>query len=278
MICPPELRKHYRDGRLIPFVGAGVSMSVQWQKNGAKTSGPSWAELVEQATKLLGFSEPYLARVRGTDLQILEYFKRKHAGQTAKLTNWLSQLMNPPDNDLKASSIHRELAGLEKCNLFYTTNFDNFLERAFQLHNRIPKVVAVEAQMGGGHTKCEIIKFHGDLDHPDQIVLTESDYEKRISLATAMDHRLRADLLGHVILFLGYSFRDPNVSYLFRLFIDSFGDKPGSLPGRRAFIAVPEPSDFELELFDARRIQVIPVREHQQTEDITTLLTEMRGD
>lgn len=259
-------------------MGAGASMSVQWDKNGAKTRGPSWAQLVEQATTLLGFEKPDLARVRGTDLQILEYFKRKHAGQTAKLTNWLSKLMDPPDKDLEASSIHRELARLEKCNLFYTTNFDNFLERAFQLHNRTHKVVAVEAQMGGGYADCLIIKFHGDLDHPDQIVLTESDYEKRISLTTAMDHRLRADLLGHVILFLGYSFRDPNVSYLFRLFTDSFWDKPGSLPGQRAFIVVPDPSDFELELFAARRIQVIPVREDQQTEDITILLKEMRGD
>jgi len=130
--------------------------------------------------------------------------------------------------------------------------------------------------MGKTRRGCEIIKFHGDLNHPDQIVLTESDYENRLRLLTAMDHRLRADLLGRVVLFIGYSFRDPNVSYLFRLFTDDFWEKPGSLPGNRAFIAVPDPSDFELELFQARRIQVIPIRGAMMTEDIADLLREMR--
>src|SRR5207302_1683263 len=134
------------------------------------------------------------------------------------------RLMDAPDEDLKKSPIHRELAALTKCPLFYTTNFDNFLERSFNLHGRDPATIVLESQMGGPRRACEIIKFHGDLDHPDQIVLTESDFEKRLSLSTALDQRLRADLLGRVILFIGYSFRDPNVSYLFRLFTDHFYD------------------------------------------------------
>lgn len=277
MNCPPELRQRYRDGRVVPFIGAGVSMSVVWETEGTEVHGSSWSELVEQAAKLLGFEDPELARVRGTDLQILEYFKQKNSGQTAKLTNWLSRFMNPPEDAIKRSLIHQQLVELKKCNLFYTTNFDNFIERAFSIHGRLYKVVAVEAHMGSSHQKCEIIKFHGDLDHPDQIVLTESDYEKRLSLSTAMDYRLRADLLGRVVLFLGYSFRDPNVSYLFRLFIDHFREKPGSLTGMRGYIIVPDPSDFEIELFKARHIQVISVRGSFITKDIATLLEEMRS-
>ncbi|HUY90960.1 MAG TPA: SIR2 family protein [Pirellulales bacterium] len=251
-------------------------MSLEWKENGKTLRGPSWGELVAQATSLLGFQDPDLARVRGTDLQILEYFKQKHAGQTAKLTNWLSRL-DPPDSAIVRSTIHDELAKLDRCKLFYTTNFDNFIERAFDLHKRAHKVVAVEAQMGLAQSGCEIVKFHGDLDHPDQIVLTESDYEARLSLSTALDHRLRADLLGRVVLFIGYSFRDPNVSYLFRLFTDEFWEKRGSLPGDRAYIIVPDPSDFEYELFEARRIRVIPVRTSNITLDVAAILEEMRG-
>jgi hypothetical protein len=131
--------------------------------------------------------------------------------------------------------------------------------------------------MGGLRQDCEIIKFHGDLDHPDQIVLTESDFEKRLSLSTALDQRLRADLLGRVILFVGYSFRDPNVSYLFRLFTDHFYDKVGTLTGDRAYIVVSDPSDFEEELFEARRINVIGVDGAKLTDEIKTLLGEMRS-
>jgi hypothetical protein len=275
--CPLELRKRYHEGRVIPFIGAGASMSVRWESGGKPQRGPSWGELVDRATVLLGFDDPALARVRGSDLQILEYFKRKHGQQTAKLTNWLSKLMDPPDDALSKSRLHRELAALDRCSLFYTTNYDTFLERSFRLFGRDSSTVVLESQMGGPDHGCEIIKFHGDLDHPDQIVLTESDFEKRLSLSTALDQRLRADLLGRVILFIGYSFRDPNVSYLFRLFTDHFYDKVGTLAGDRAYILVADPSDFEEELFKARRIHVIGVDGAHISEDIADLLAEMRG-
>jgi hypothetical protein len=252
-------------------------MSVSWSDSyGVNRKGPSWEDLVAQAAHLLGFEHPSLARVRGADLQILEYFKRKNNQETAKLTNWLGKYMDPPDDALRNAPILRELVALDKCRFFYTTNFDNFLERVFALHKRPHSVVAFEAEMGIERT-CEIVKFHGDLDHPSQIVLTESDYEKRLALSTPMDHRLRADLLGRVVLFIGYSFRDPNVSYLFRLFTDQHWEQPNSLGGDRAYIAVSDPSDFEYELFEARRIRVIPISGKNRTEEMAQLLNEMRS-
>jgi hypothetical protein len=253
-------------------------MSVKWDDiNGVPTRGPSWSELVDRAANLLDFENADLARVRGTDLQILEYFKLQNSGQTAKLTNWLSKSLDPPEDALREAPIHRALAALDKCGLFYTTNFDMFLEKAFRIHGRSCEVSAVEAQMGGLGRACEIVKFHGDLDHPDQIVLTESEYERRLSLSTALDYRLRADLLGRVVLFVGYSFRDPNVSYLFRLFTEGFRDKPGSLSGDRAYIILPDPSDFENKLFEARHIQVIGVKGSNMSQEIAALLEEMKS-
>jgi len=102
-ICPSELRDHYWSRRLIPFIGAGVSMSVVWDQGGETKRGPSWKELVDQAARRLGFDDPELLRVRGTDLQILEYFKIKKHGEFASLTNWLFAEMRPPDDALKNS-------------------------------------------------------------------------------------------------------------------------------------------------------------------------------
>ena len=250
-------------------------MSVEWKTPDGIRRGPSWKQLVDQATKELGFDDPSLARVRGTDLQILEYFKIRNSGQTAKLTNWLTTYLNPPDDALEHSPIHSELAKLSKCKIYYTTNFDNFLERALRLYHRCVTVVAVEGEMGASDDS-EIIKFHGDLDHPNQIVLTERDYENRLKLESSMDHRLRADLLGRVALFLGYSFRDPNVSYLFRLFTEEFFGKPESLSGCRAYIVVGDPSGFETSLFGNRNISVIPVRGEYITKDTADVLKDMR--
>jgi len=124
---------------------------------------------------------------------------------------------------------------------------------------------------------CEVVKFHGDFEYPQYMVLSESDYEKRLTLETAMDYRLRSDLLGRVVLFLGYSFRDANVSYLFRRVNASFSKLPGSPTGRRAYITVTDPSDFEIELFRDRNIEVIAISGRDQTSDIASLLDEMKG-
>lgn len=276
MYFPHDLQKAYREGCLLPFIGAGVSMSVTWAVGSDEQHGPSWTQLVDQAIEQMGFSDPSLLRCRGTDQQILEYYKRKNSGQIAKLTNWLNRYMAPPDDALKSNVIMSELAKLTDCHLFYTTNYDDFLERALTLEGRIANVVAVEAEMAGRGRSCEVVKFHGDWNHPNEIVLTERDYDERLRLSGPLDLRLQADLLGRVVLFLGYSFRDSNVAYLFSLF-NKLRGSAGSRMGARAYIAVSDPSDFERTLFAARGIEVIPIQGSDRTNSTAKLLEQIRS-
>jgi hypothetical protein len=272
----PELRQIYAEGRLIPFVGAGASMSVEWKESGEPKRGLSWKELVDTAARQLGFEEPDLLRVRGSDLQILEYNRLKNRG-LYNLTNWLYSEMRPPDTAILSAAIHAELAKMDRCRIVYTTNFDDFIERAFSLYLRKFHVVASEADMGfltEQSPVSEIVKFHGDLSHPDAMVLSESDYERRLTLTTPLDFRLRADLIGRYLLFIGYSFRDANVSYLFR----TIDDQLETLEyGRRAYITVSDPSDFEFRLFADRNIGVIPLDGGSQSDDVAALLRAIRG-
>jgi hypothetical protein len=53
------------------------------------------------------------------------------------------------------------------------------------------------------------------------------------------------------------AFSDANVAYLFRLITDHFHNLPQSFAGRRAYIIYPNPSDFELQLFNARGLILI---------------------
>ena len=276
-LCPDELRKRYREGRLIPFVGAGISRGVTWRQGSDEKSGPDWSELVNEASRQLGFQEPRLLRCRGTDLQILEYFGLMNGGEFSKLTNWLVRNMNPPDDAIKNSRIHQELASLSKCRLIYTTNYDDFIERSFRLHGRDCVEVVREEHMRASRAECEIIKFHGSWNHPAEMVISESDYEERLKLKTCLDHRLRGDLLGNAVLFIGYSFRDPNISYLFRLMKDDFGKLPNCDSGRRAYIALAEPSNFECKLFLERQIEVIHIGSDDQVRSISQLLSEVRS-
>jgi hypothetical protein len=280
--CPIQLRDLYLAGRLIPFVGAGISAGVTWTDNAGDHAGPSWGKLVDKAAEIVGFGEPDLLRARGTDLQILEYFRIKRHGETAELTQWLTTALNPPDDVLAASAVHRALAAMNLSTLFYTTNYDSFIEDAFRLHGRANHRVVTEGDIadavsaiaaGGPH--CEVVKFHGDLLHPKAMVLSERDYESRLRLTEALDHKLRHDLLGRAVLFLGYSFRDWNVAYLFRLLNDEQGNLPASSNGRRAFIVVADPSDFEITLFNERNIEVIPIDGTRRSEEISSLLAQL---
>jgi len=281
MPAPPDLKRLYRDGRVLPFVGAGASMSVVWAGPGeTEQRGPSWDELVDQAARMLDIQEPKLLRMRGTPLQILEYFLAKK-GSFAPLTNWLHLNMQPPDLSLQASELHTALASLERCPSMYTTNYDDFLERSLRLSGKEVKVVAAERDMGHGGAAggavqtTEVVKFHGDFNHPEDMVLSESHYERRLQLRSALDLKLRSDILGRAILFLGYSFRDWNVAYLFRLANEAFGALPGSFSGKRAYIIVSNPSDFEMQLFHNRNIEVVPVVGTDRAAQIAEVLRDM---
>jgi len=275
-MCPVDLRRLYREKRVIPFIGAGASMSVSWGPD-HKQRGPRWEEMVDQAAVLLGAGEPDLLRCRGADLQILEFFKIIKGG-FAPLTNWLSfRFLAATDADILASPIHAELVQLDRCSIYYTTNYDDFIERALKKVGRGTHITSSELNISHDRALVEVVKFHGDFNAPDQMVLSESQYMDRMRLESPMDFKLRADILGRAVLFIGYSFRDPNVNYIFHVVNRLFSDLPDSASGRRAYIILPEPSEFERRLFHARNIDVVPIGALDIANDTARILQQMRS-
>ena len=275
MGCPEELRRLYHERRVVPFIGAGVSMSVLW--SGGKARGPSWREMVDQAIKILGSNDPRLLRLRGSDLQILEYFKIK-VGDLAPLTNWLShQFAMATDDDIVNSPIQSELVALDRCSIYYTTNYDDFLERALRKFGRPTQAITAERSIAHNRSDVEVVKFHGDFNSPREMVVTESQYMDRMRLENAMDFKLRGDILGRAALFIGYSFGDPNVNYIFHLINRLFENLPDSFTGRRAYIVLTDPSDFERRLFQERNIEVISVGSNDRPREIANLINQMRS-
>lgn len=60
----------------------------------------------------------------------------------------------------------------------------------------------------------QIVKYHGDFDDDQSLVLAESDYFERINFDSPLDIKFRADALGRTILFIGYSMSDLNIRLL----------------------------------------------------------------
>jgi SIR2-like domain len=58
------------------------------------------------------------------------------------------------------------------------------------------------------------VKYHGDFDDDNSLVLAETDYFNRLAFDSPLDIKFRADALGRTILFVGYSMSHTNIRLL----------------------------------------------------------------
>ncbi|MDX9787278.1 MAG: SIR2 family protein [Desulfobacterales bacterium] len=199
-----DLKSAYRERNVILFVGAGVSKNLGL---------PAWSELIDHIADELGY-DPEIYKTFGENLALAEYYRVKK-GNIGPLRSWMDTNWHSKDIDLNSSELHRLIANM-KFPMIYTTNYDRWLERSFDLYEKeYIKIASVSdiTQIKDGIT--QIIKFHGDFDNDDTIVLDESSYYERLEFETPLDIKLRSDVLGKSVLFIGYSLTDVNLRFLF---------------------------------------------------------------
>ena len=190
--------------RVVLFVGAGVSMSLGL---------PSWNELVQHMAIELGYDPAILVSPGATYLTIAEYYKLEK-GKIGGLRSWMDREWNVPDDKLRDSKVHNQIVDLE-FQYIYTTNYDRNIERSHALRGkRFAKIANAKDVSTAEPDLPHIVKFHGDFDDDNSIVLTESDYFERLSFETPLDIKFRADILGRTVLFVGYSLADLNMRFL----------------------------------------------------------------
>jgi SIR2-like domain len=264
----PRLQQEYRDGRLIPFLGAGFSKPLKL---------PDWGELIGWMAERLGF-EPDLFCLHGRYEQLAEYFALAGNDHFQDLVYEMTRRFDSEEavRSRKSSRMHRALAELD-WRTIYTTNYDSHVEGALL---DAKKRVAVLASFDDFQNRrepgtCEVIKFHGTLARPDTIVLTERSYFDRIALESPVDQRLRADLLSHSFLFVGYSFNDLNIRYIWyrmhqlRLQGLAGARRPSA---RRCFFATFGVGPIQPELLDQWNIDLIQLDPADKEASVSNLL------
>ena len=192
------------DGKVIPFVGSGLS---------ARFKFPTWSGLVDLIAQELGW-DPDVFRLSGNFMQLAEYYVAKK-GAVGELRSKLDKLFHAEDVDIAASKAHEQLVALN-LPVIYTTNYENVIERAFEIHgskyNKKFHVIAnIDSFLDLSSDATQIVKFHGTFSDDASLVLTESNYFERLAFESPLDIRLRSDMLGSTLLFLGYSFSDMNL-------------------------------------------------------------------
>jgi hypothetical protein len=199
-----DLAQAIRERECILFAGAGVSMTVGL---------PSWRTLMDHMGAQLGFDPQVFADPDVSYFTLAEYYRLRE-GSVGPLRSWMDRNWSIPEERLRTSKVHELIVRLD-FPIVYTTNFDRNLEEAFRLHGKpFVKVANAKdvARVRDGIT--QIIKFHGDFDDDQSLVLAETDYFDRLAFDSPLDVKFKADALGKTILFVGYSLSDMNIRLL----------------------------------------------------------------
>lgn len=198
-----QLLKSFKEGNVILFVGAGVSMNLGL---------PSWDSLIDKIAKDLGYdSEIY--KTFGDHLALAEYYRLK-MGSIGPLRSWMD--INWHNNiDISKSKVHENIAKAE-FPIIYTTNYDRWLEHSLDYYGKpYTKISSVADLTRINSNSTQLVKFHGDFDDDKSIVLDETSYFSRLGFETPLDIKLRSDVLGKSVLFIGYNLADVNIRFLF---------------------------------------------------------------
>src|SRR5215216_8183805 len=188
----------------ILFVGAGVSMAVGL---------PSWQSLVDHLLKELDLSPDVIDGMDEGHQMLAEFYRLKQ-GSIGPLRSWLDRNWKVACDRVSESQLHKLIVELDFPTI-YTTNYDRNLETAFEVHNKpYAKITNAKEIADAPEGVTHIIKYHGDFDDDNSLVLTETDFFERLSFDSPLDIKFRADALGRPILFIGYSMSDPNIRLL----------------------------------------------------------------
>ncbi|HEX7636147.1 MAG TPA: SIR2 family protein [Noviherbaspirillum sp.] len=259
-----ELLDAHRTGKLMLFVGAGVS---------ANLGLPSWNALIEHIAEELGY-DPKIFSTYGNALALAEFYKKKRGG-LGPLRSWMDREWHKSTTDISKSDIHR-LITQGNFSRIYTTNYDRWLECAHDAFGvKYDKIARVSDLVSVTDGRRQIIKFHGDFDADESIVLDETSYYQRLDFDTPLDIKLRNDVLGSSVLFIGYSLTDLNIRLLFYRLTEMWERSTLASARPKSYIFTNRPNPVAQEVLRHWGIEMIVSEEDDPKRALTDFLQDL---
>ncbi|WP_107771036.1 SIR2 family protein [Nocardioides sediminis] len=187
-----DLAASARSGHLALLLGAGVS---------AAAGLPGWGSLIENLERHYDLDPPG----EGLDITLTDRAELIEREDKDGFKWQVAQLIKPT---ARPSLPHVLLAGLD-CHQVVTTNYDVLYEAAVSATGNDIKSVMPWASAHGADRW--ILKLHGDVDHPEQIVLTRRHMVRYDAANRPSAAVLQSLLLTKRLLAVGVSMTDDNV-------------------------------------------------------------------
>ena len=201
-----------RNEDVILWAGAGLSLYAGYP-SGKKlrdelynSLSPSEKQQINPNLKLPDLAEE-IYRLKGTKNPIIKVLKRVFKDKTP--------------TSLK---IHEKLVQIPHIQTIITTNFDDLFEKAYG--NQCEILTKSKDIPYINQEKTQIFKAHGDLNNPDSIIITDSDYNNFFRFDTEESvywNKIKELISTKSVLFLGYNLEDPNISVIFDKIFDLLG-------------------------------------------------------
>ncbi|MBD9561721.1 SIR2 family NAD-dependent protein deacylase [Pseudomonas sp. PDM09] len=241
-----ELISSFKQGNVILFVGAGVSMNLGL---------PSWGALIDKIAEELDY-DPEIYKTFGDNYALAEYYRIKK-GSIGPLRSWMDRNWHASEIKIGSSKVH-ELIAKSEFPIIYTTNYDRWLEYAFDHYKKsYTKISSVADLTKIKSSSTQIVKFHGDFDDDKSIVLDETSYFERLEFETPLDIKLRSDVLGKSVLFIGYGLADINLRFLFYKLSKLWKANHNGEAQPRSYIFSPRPNPVQEAILDQWGISML---------------------
>jgi len=225
---PVSLPKHLLDalmaGELAIFAGAGIS-----------TESPRVLKftLYDEIVSALGLNDgrPFP--------EVMQRFSDQPDGRIkllSKIKDRLENIDSFPELNFIASRFHRELGTLFLIREIVTTNWDTYFERYCYA---TPFVTDPDVSLWGAASR-KVLKLHGSVNNFGSIVATSNDYvecAERLNVGL-IGGLVKTILATRTVVFIGYSFRDPDFQQLF-----AFVKAKMERLGRQAYVVTPFPDE-----------------------------------
>lgn len=98
----------------------------------------------------------------------------------------------------------------------WTTNYDKIIEDTYRKYRKNPDIKITTESIPTNLPNRDVIvyKIHGDVSDVNSAIITKDDYDMFDSTRGLFVEALKGELATKTFMFIGYSFNDPNLSYI----------------------------------------------------------------